>query len=129
MSEPIQCEQAPHFPLPFSHAMRCGDFVLVSGQVGVDPETLIPRGDIRSETKQCIENIEAILKTCGLTLDHVVRIATHLADMSDQDEYNEVYASMIKAPFPTRITVGSSLGPFRIEMEAVAYCPSTRTGA
>lgn len=126
MSQVYQSEAAPQFPLPFSHAVRTGDYVFISGQVGVDPQTLVPLGNIAAETRQCINNIESVLVSCGLTLDHIVRIATHLADMNEQSAYNEVYSEMINAPYPTRITVGSSLGPFRIEMEAIAYVPSTR---
>lgn len=126
MSQVYQSNTAPQFPLPFSHAVRTGDFVFISGQVGVEPKTLVPLGDIAAETRQCINNIEAVLVSLGLTLDHIVRVATHLADMKEQSVYNEVYSDMINAPYPTRITVGSSLGPFRIEMEAIAFAPSTR---
>ncbi|MHA6482822.1 RidA family protein [Paenibacillus sp. strain BS8-2] len=119
-------DKAPKFPLPFSHAIRAGEMVYVAGQVGVDPETLEPLDGIRKQTEQCIRNIEVILQEAGLTLDHIIRINTHLATMEDQAAYNEVYAEMISAPYPVRMTVSSGLGPFLIEMEATAYAGSKR---
>ncbi len=126
MTTIFRSNHAPSFPLPFSHAVRAGDFVYVAGQVGVDPQTLDPIGGIREQTAQCIKHIEAILKEAGLSLDHIVKITTHLARTEDQDGYNEVYERMIAAPFPARITVFSGLGPYLIEMEALAYAPSKR---
>jgi 2-iminobutanoate/2-iminopropanoate deaminase len=126
MTTVYMSDKAPKFPLPFSHAIRVGDMVYVAGQVGVDPATLVPLDGIRRQTEQCIRNIEVILEEAGLTLDHIVKINTHLASMDDQEAYNDVYAAMIKAPYPTRMTVSSGLGPFLIEMEATAYAGSKR---
>jgi len=126
MTTIISSDQAPRFPLPFSHAVRAGDFVYVAGQVGVDPATLAPIGGIKEQTAQCIRNIEVILQEAGLTLDHIVKITTHLARTEDQDDYNEVYRERIAEPHPARITVFSGLGPYLIEMEALAYAPSKR---
>ncbi|WP_337100304.1 RidA family protein [Paenibacillus sp. YIM B09110] len=126
MTTIITSDKAPKFPLPFSHAVRAGDLVYVAGQVGVNPQTLEPLGDIREQTAQCIRNIEAILQEAGLTLDHIVKVTTHLASTEDQDAYNAVYEDMIAAPHPARITVFSGLGPYLIEMEVLAYAPSKR---
>ena len=79
MSTIIHASAAPKFPLPFSHAVRAGDFLYVAGQVGVDPQTLEPIGGIKEQTEQCIRNIEVILQEAGLTLDHIVKATTHLA--------------------------------------------------
>ncbi|MGD0031464.1 Rid family hydrolase [Paenibacillus illinoisensis] len=122
----INIMDAPQFPLPFSHAVRAGDFVYVAGQVGVDPQTLDPIGGIQEQTEQCIRNIEVILQEAGLTLDHIIKATTHLARVEDQAEYNEVYKRMMKEPYPARITVFSGLGPYLIEMEVLAYAPSVR---
>ncbi|WP_138754933.1 RidA family protein [Paenibacillus sinopodophylli] len=126
MTTIITSELAPKFPLPFSHAVRAGDFVYVAGQVGVDPQTLEPIGGIREQTAQCIRNIEVILKEAGLSLEHIVKVTTHLSRTEDQAAYNEVYAELITAPYPARITVFSGLGPYLIEIEVMAYAPSKR---
>ncbi|MDG0813397.1 RidA family protein [Cohnella rhizosphaerae] len=84
MSECIQAGQAPQFPLPFSHAVRSGDHVYVSGQVGVDPATLVKDGDtIESQTVRAFRNIELILNAAGLTLDHVVKVNAILSKGED----------------------------------------------
>ncbi|RXZ78460.1 RidA family protein [Paenibacillaceae bacterium] len=126
MTTIIHSDRAPKFPLPFSHAVRAGDFVYVAGQVGVEPTTLEPVGAIREQTAQCIRNIEVILQEAGLTLDHIVKATTHLSRPEDQDDYNAVYEQMIQAPYPARITVFSGLGPYLIEIEVLAYAPSKR---
>ncbi|OMF29063.1 YjgF-like translation initiation inhibitor [Paenibacillus sp. FSL H8-0548] len=126
MTTVITSARAPQFPLPFSHAVQAGDFVYVAGQVGVNPETLEPVGGIEEQTAQCIRNIEVILQEVGLSLEHIVKVTTHLSQLEDQAAYNEVYAKLITKPYPARITVFSGLGPYLIEMEVMAYAPSKR---
>jgi 2-iminobutanoate/2-iminopropanoate deaminase len=127
MSTIIHSEQAPQFPLPFSHAIKAGDFVYVSGQVGVDPATREVAGDsVEEQTKQCIRNIETILQSAGLTLDHVIKVNAHLADGSLTPKYNEAYATMFNAPYPTRTTVTSGVGKYLVEIDVIAYAVNRR---
>lgn len=127
MSTIINAENAPQFPLPFSHAIRAGEFVYVSGQVGVNPATLELAGDtIEEQTAQCIRNIEIILEAAGLTLDHVIKVNAHLSSGDLTPKYNEVYAKAFNAPYPTRTTVTSGIGKYLIEIDVVAYAPSRR---
>lgn len=127
MSTIIKAMDAPQFPLPFSHAIQAGDFVYVSGQVGVDPATLEVSGDtIEEQTEQCIRNIETILKAAGLTLDHVIKVNAHLSSGDLTAKYNEAYARMFNAPYPTRTTVTSGIGKYLIEIDVIAYAPSRR---
>lgn len=128
MSKTIHVSKAPQFPLPFSHAVKAGDFVYVSGQVGVDPETLELAGEtIEEQTARCIRNVELILQEAGLTLDHVIKANVHLSDGSLIPSFNEVYAQMFQAPYPTRTTVVSGIGKYLIEMDVIAYAPSKRS--
>lgn len=127
MSTIIKAAAAPQFPLPFSHAIQAGDFVYVSGQVGVDPATLEVSGNtIEEQTEQCIRNIETILKAAGLTLDHVIKVNAHLSSGDLIPKYNEAYARMFNAPYPTRTTVTSGIGKYLIEIDVIAYAPSRR---
>lgn len=127
MSKTIQAAQAPKFPLPFSHAVVAGDFVYVSGQVGVDPATREVVGDtIEAQAEQCLKNIELILRETGLTLDHIVKINAYLLRPSDIPAYNHVYERIINAPYPARTTVQSDIAPYLIEVDAVAYAPAAR---
>lgn len=127
MSIEIKAPKAPQFPLPFSHALRAGDFVYVSGQVGVDPETRELVGEtIEAQTMQCIRNIESILQEANLTLDHVIKVNTHLSRLTDAPAYNKVYATLFSKPYPTRTTVESGLGNYLIEIDVIAYAPTRR---
>ncbi|WP_135550564.1 RidA family protein [Paenibacillus cymbidii] len=127
MSEAIRVGQAPQFPLPFSHAIRAGEFVYVSGQVGVDPVTRELVGDsVEAQTEQCIRNIEIILAECGLTFDHVIKTNAFLSNGADLPAYNETYARVVKNPYPARTTVVCGIGTYKIEIDVVAYAPSKR---
>lgn len=127
MSIEIKTSDAPQFPLPFSQALRAGDFVYVSGQVGVDPQTRVVVGDtIEAQTEQSIRNIETILKAAGLTLDHVIKVNTHITHITDSPAYNKTYEKLFSKPYPTRTTVQSGLGDYLIEIDVIAYAPSRR---
>lgn len=127
MSIEIKANDAPQFPLPFSHALRAGDFVYVSGQVGVDPVTREVVGDtIEAQTEQSVRNIETILKAAGLTLDHVIKVNAHLTSISDSPAYNKTYEKLFSKPYPTRTTVQSGLGNYLIEIDVIAYAPTRR---
>lgn len=128
MSKAIKVEKAPKFDLPFSHAIKSGDFVYVSGQVGVDPETLIVVGEgIKEQTEQCIKNIETILKDQGLTLEHIIKVNVFLADSKYSKEFNETYTNIMQPPYPTRTTVSGGLSNYLIEIDCVAYTKAKRS--
>ena len=127
MSIQIKAPQAPQFPLPFSHALRAGDFVYVSGQVGVDPVTREVVGDtIEEQTLQCVKNIETILEAAGLTLDHVIKVNAHLSSNDLFPKYNEAYTKAFSTPYPTRTSVVSGIGTYLIEIDVIAYAPTKR---
>lgn len=127
MSQQIHTSSAPEFPLPFSQALRAGDFVYVSGQVGVDPKTREVVGNtIEEQTAQCLRNIETILGAAGLTLDHIVKINAFITNQEDFPAYNKTYESIMKRPFPTRTSIGCSIGSYLVEIDAIAYAPARR---
>lgn len=127
MSETIHVPSAPQFPLPFSHAVRSGDFVYVSGQVGADPATNQVVGPtIEEQTRQCLRNIEIILAEAGLTLDHVVKSNAFVSRREDFPGYNQTYAEVFTAPYPARTTAPVDLGAYLVEIDVIAYAPSKR---
>ncbi|RTE10530.1 RidA family protein [Paenibacillus whitsoniae] len=128
MSKAIYVSQAPQFPLPFSHAVQAGDFVYISGQVGVDPVTREVAGPtIEAQTRQCLNNIEIILKQVGLTLDHVVKANAYVSKTEDFPAYNRTYAEVFRQPYPARTTAPVDLGAYLVEIDVVAYAPRKRT--
>jgi len=127
MSQAIHVAKAPQFPLPFSHAIVSGDFVYVSGQVGVDPVTKEVVGStIEEQTRQCLRNIEIILEEVGLTLDHVIKANAFVSRTEDFPGYNKTYAEVFKAPYPARTTAPVDLGAYLVEIDVIAYAPSKR---
>jgi len=112
---------------PYSPAVRCGDFIYVSGQVPVDPQTNKPViGDIREETRQVLNNIRGVLDGCGATLADVVKCQVFLTDVKEFAAMNEVYAEFFGEAKPARTTVAISALPLpgaKVEIDAVAYKP------
>jgi reactive intermediate/imine deaminase len=94
--------------LPFSDAVRVGEIISLSGQMGVLPGTMtLAPGGIEAETKQMMENIRRVLSECGLTFDNVFKCTVMLADMSKWAAFNTVYLGYFK---PERLPTRSAFG-------------------
>jgi 2-iminobutanoate/2-iminopropanoate deaminase len=110
---------------PFSPAVRVGDMLYLSGQIGsavVDGRMELVTGGIEAETRQTMENIREVLERSGSSLDRVVRCLVMLTDMREWPRMNEVYASYFPGPKPARSAVGANglaLGA-RVEIECTA---------
>ena len=116
---------SPAFPKPlgpYSHAVVAGGFVFIAGQAPINPRTQqLELGDIKSETRLELENISAMLKASGSSLENVVKVSIHLADLKDFDAMNEVYREFFKADYPARTTTQAVLRSGRkIEIDCIA---------
>jgi reactive intermediate/imine deaminase len=116
-------------PLPFSEAVKIGDTLYVSGQIGIDrgTQTLAP-GGIVPEARCTLENIKAILERHGSSLDHVVKCTVFLADIKEWAAFNEVYREFFKKILPARSALGANglaLGA-RVEVECIAFVPAKK---
>ena len=114
---------APAAVGPYSHAVRAGDFLFCSGQVGLDPEAgaLVP-GGVEAEARQAFTNIRAVLTEAGLTLQDVVKATVFLSTMDDFARVNAIYAEAFGGHKPARSTVavaGLPVGAM-VEIEVVA---------
>lgn len=112
-------EQGP----PFSEAVRHGDTLYLSGQIGTKPGTmqLVP-GGLVPEARQTLANIRDVLRAYGLDLGDVVKCTVFLADMKEWPAFNEVYREFFVPPFPARSALGANglaLGA-RVELECLA---------
>ncbi|MBB1635901.1 MULTISPECIES: RidA family protein [Cupriavidus] len=109
--------------LPFSEAVRVGDMLYLSGQMGiVHGSTRLVPGGIREEAKQALMNIRITLEAHGLSLKHVAKCTIFLADISEWQVFNEVYKEFFQAPYPARSALGANglaLGA-RVEVECIA---------
>jgi reactive intermediate/imine deaminase len=110
--------------LPFSPAIRAGDFVYVSGQVAHDQNGEVVGTTIVAQTRQTMENLRRVLAQAGCTLDDVIKCNVWLADARDFWSFNKVYASYFPNVPPARSTVQSPLMiDAKIEIDCVAYRP------
>ena len=123
MKKIIQTPNAPAAIGPYSQGIVSNDFIYLSGQIPIVPETgNIESADITGQTKQCIENIKALLKASGVDLEHVIKTTVFLTDMDHFSEMNAVYATAFTAPFPARTTVAVKALPkgSLVEIEVIA---------
>jgi len=108
----------------FSHAAVAGDFIYVSGTLGVKPNSMeLVGGGTGPETTQTLHHIETILGACGASLGDVVKVSVFLADMGTFEEMNASYLKVMGSDPPARITVGRAdlaLGA-AVEIECIAY--------
>ena len=111
---------------PYSPVVRAGDFIFVAGQGPVDPATnQMSFGDIRHETRLVLTNIQRILEGCGAAMADVVKCSVFLADASDFQAMNEVYAEFFGRDKPARTTVEArfAVAEMKVEIDCVAYKP------
>jgi 2-iminobutanoate/2-iminopropanoate deaminase len=124
---PVSSVPTPHAPPvagPYSPAVRAGDWLVLAGQVGLDPATgRIVDGGARAQAAQVLANISAVLSDCGVTLQHVAKTTIFVTDIGTFGDVNEVYANAFGDHRPARSTVQVAAlpGGAAVEIEAWAY--------
>ena len=109
--------------LPFPDGVRIGDFVILSGQIGVKPGALqLVPGGIEPETRQTFENLRLTLEAHGMKLTDIVRVQVMLADMAEWQRFNAVYLEFFPDASPARSAFGATGLAFgaRVEVEVFA---------
>ena len=123
MNEKIATPTAPQAIGPYSQAIRYGDFLFVSGQIAIDPQTAnIIEGDIEAQTEQVLKNLAAIIDAAGMSLQDVVKCTCFLNDMNDFVRFNGVYENYFGEILPARETVEVSRLPKDALVEVSAIC-------
>ena len=124
MKKVIETKMAPAAIGPYSQAIKTsGELLFISGQIPVDYRTGEFAGeDIKTQTKQVILNLQAILAESGATLSHVVKTTVFLQDINDFSEMNEVYNEFFPTPYPARSSIAVAALPkgAKVEIEAIA---------
>ena len=123
MREIIETSAAPSPIGPYSQAIRSNGFIFVSGQIPVRPDTGIVEGnDIESQTRQVMQNLDAILKAAGSGLDKVVKTTVFLSNLDDFSRFNRIYEEYFREAKPARATVQVARLPREVllEIEAIA---------
>lgn len=114
---------------PFSEAVRAGDFLFLSGQIGENPETgKLAEGGIAAEARQTLTNVKRTLESNGAALTDVVKCTVFLADIAEWPAFNTVYREFFRKPFPARSALAASGLALnaRVELECIAYVPPRR---
>ncbi|MBX3427144.1 MAG: RidA family protein [Pirellulales bacterium] len=122
--ESIAGRGVPSSDLPFSPAVRCGEFVFVSGQASVDGEGRIVSDTFSGEMRRSFENLRHVLAGAGLTLRNVVKLSAFVAQQEDLPEFNRIYREYFDQPYPARTTIVGCLGDLlKFEVDAIAVHP------
>jgi 2-iminobutanoate/2-iminopropanoate deaminase len=119
----VHTPKVPPARVPLSQAIKVGEWVFASGQLGLQVETgkLAP-GGIAAETHQVCENLKAVLEAAGSSLDKVVKVTIYMADLGELMEMNNVFSQYFPVDPPARTTFQcvALVGGARVEIEAVA---------
>lgn len=109
--------------LPFSEAVRVGELLFLSGQIGIVPGSMkLAPGGITAETRQTMDNIRRVLTAHGYDMRDLIKCTVMLADMADWPAFNDIYRTYFSDHFPARSALGANglaLGA-RVEVECIA---------
>lgn len=119
----IQTKDAPAAIGTYSQAIRAGDTVYISGQLGLDPATMQMAEGVEAQAHRVFRNLAAIADAAGLKLDHAVRMTVYLTDLAHFARVNEIMAQYVREPFPARAAVGVAGLPrgALVEIDAILH--------
>ena len=121
--EVVHTDKVPPARVPLSQAIKAGDWVFASGQLGNDPKTRkLAEGGIGPETRQVCENLKAVLEAAGSSLDRVVKVTIYRVDLNELMAMNEVFSQYFPVDPPARTTFECTrlVANARVEIEAIA---------
>lgn len=118
----IVTEKAPAAIGPYSQAVETSTLIFVSGQLPVEPQTGVMKGNIKEQTEQSLLNIQAILSERNLSMEHIVKTTIFLQDLNDFADVNAIYSRFFGQTYPARSCVEIARLPkdARVEIEAIA---------
>jgi 2-iminobutanoate/2-iminopropanoate deaminase len=119
----IATDKAPKAVGPYSQAVRHNDTLYLSGQIAMNPETgEFERESVAAQTRQCLENIKAVLTAAGATMEDVLKCTISISSMDVFDEMNDVYKTYFPQNPPARLTVAVAgiYDNLDVEMDAIA---------
>lgn len=124
----IQSPDAPAAIGPYSQAIRAGNTVYLSGQIGLDPESGQLVEGFEAQAHRVLANLRAVSEAAGGKVDDIVKLTLLLVDLADFAKVNEIMASYFSAPYPARATYQVTALPrgARLEIEAILVLPEQR---
>jgi 2-iminobutanoate/2-iminopropanoate deaminase len=124
--EPVPTPSAPPVAGPYSPAVRAGDWLVLAGQVPLDPTSgRFVDGDARVQIRRVLDNIAAVLRDAGAFVTDIAKTTVFVTDLTDFVAMNEVYGKFFGSHRPARSTVQVAAlpGGAKVEIEAWAYVP------
>jgi reactive intermediate/imine deaminase len=123
MKTPIQTKDAPAAIGTYSQAVRAGDTVYLSGQIGLDPASMQLAEGIDAQTHRVFRNLAAVADAAGLRLEQSVRMTVYLTDLAHFPRVNEIMAQYLREPYPARAAVGVAGLPrgALVEIDAILH--------
>ena len=119
----ISSAKAPQALGPYSQAVRWGNLLFLSGQVGIDPDTgKLVEGGVEAQAHQVFKNLAAVLASAGINFRRLLKTTVFLKDMAHFKTVNEIYAAQVPPPYPARAAVAVKELPLgaEVEIEAIA---------
>ena len=117
----IHSDDAPAAIGTYSQAIRSGDFVFLSGQIPLDPETMeIVDGDFEARARRVFDNLKAVAGAAGGNLNQIVKLTVFLTDLSNFATVNSVMEDYFDKPYPARAAIGVASLPKGVDVEADA---------
>jgi len=123
MKTAVHTDDAPAAIGTYSQAVRAGDTIYVSGQIGFDPETMQLAEGIEAQIHRVFRNLAAIAQAAGLGLDRAVRMTVYLTDLGHFARVNEIMAQYVGKPYPSRAAIGVASLPrgALVEIDCILY--------
>lgn len=120
----IYSKQAPKPIGAYSQAVRAGSLLVTSGQIALTAGSSSLSGDIRTQTKQVLDNLHAVLQEANCKVSDVIKTTVYLTDMDDFSSFNEIYEGFFGSHAPARTTVGVAQLPkgALVEIDVMALC-------
>jgi reactive intermediate/imine deaminase len=121
MKQAIHTAAAPQAIGTYSQAIRCGDTVYLSGQIGLDPASMQLVDGIDAQIHRVFQNLQAVAAEVGARLDHAVKVTVYLTDLSNFARVNEIMSTYFTQPYPARAAIGVAGLPrgAQVEVDAV----------
>ena len=118
----IKTQHAPAAIGPYSQAIRAGDLIFASGQLGLDPQTGKLQEGVEAQARQALANVKAVLQAADSSVDRVIKTTIFLADINDFAKVNAIYGELFHHEPPARSTVQVAALPLGglVEIEVIA---------
>jgi len=119
--QPIHTDAAPQAIGTYSQAVRTGDTVYLSGQIGLDPASMQMVDGIDAQIHRVFQNLQAVAQAAGGGLDHAVKLTVYLTDLAHFARVNEIMSTYVAQPYPARVAIGVASLPRSalVEIDAI----------